>query len=272
MADKGSIHEVGVNCIFGHDHTVKVELGPDRRVLSVVSSCDAEKEETRGLIQLGTDPLSTCLGIKELFIDHVKSGDTIREYSMDARYTKTMLFPVGQYGAEFVRRVRAEREAQKEVDRAKARMAAQNDLVTRRLNEMLKDYGQHQLSAFGVSKNSQGKYEFGSKTATNRWSREPAKFFPVGVRNNGKWYVDRGFREQEQWYHIISSWGGDCPVCGNGYSHHCDTKGHKSKMEKWLMIGMQITSSEGQKLLKADPEHTFTYRKNAKNIVGVEFV
>lgn len=267
------VFEEEIPCVFGHNHTIKVTMTEKHEVLNVVSSCDAEAEETRGLWKLGTDPLTTCLGIKEQFIAHVKSGETLRDYDLPEQYRKHTLFRMGKMGAQRVREIRNEREELRKKEEARLREEAMNDHVTRRLNCILQERPERQLKAFGVTKNSQGMYVLGSMSQYNHWDRQPQQLFPVGLRAKGKWYVDRNFREHGNWYNIISKWGGECPVCeGQGYSHHSQSKGHKAKMEKWLMIALQMTSSEGHKLLQENPDHEFKYRKNMKNIIGVEFV
>lgn len=265
-----------VPCVFGPGglHEVTISLNENQMLDDIKCGCDEARAETEGLILLGTDEMTTCLGIRNTLIKHV-SGEESVAYRLPIAYQKTIVSKVGDIAARAAREVRTQRENLARQEAIQKQIAEETDHITDRLNQSIRnELFTTQAEVIEVVRrtiNDTRTYVLGSRVGRGYGS--PGAVKGIAVRRNGTWVFPKSFREHSGWQDIISDWGGTCGVCcGDGYRGHCRTKTHTKNMEKAIMFAAQVSSRDGMALKAADPEHEFTYRKNSRKLVGIEFM
>lgn len=266
-----------VPCVFGENgyHDVTIVLNENKMLEDIKCGCDEAREETEGLILLGTDEMKTCLGHRNMFIKQAKECIT-SSYGLPNEFTSTLLFSLGTVVAARVSKIRREREAEAEREKARRAMEAENDHVTLRLNEIIsKALGDEPARVIQIVRREQGGkkvYCLGTRGG-RAYNQNRGPFRTIAVRDQGEWVFPETFTEKGEWLNTTSSWGGFCGVCkGDGYRGHNHTKSHTKNMVKAIMIAGQATSSAGMRLLQKNPDHEFKYRKNSRTLVGVKTI
>lgn len=274
-----------VDCIFGHNHTITVEINADNTLGNVTTSCSSDSEETRGLILLGTDPMKTCLGYMECFIKHATGQVNYGSYSSAApkEYEGTMLYLAAKPIADRIRRKQVERQQQKEETEASERAQKEESLVCRRLREFMArpDVIGAAAAGFAILQEDDGRYTFNvkfDKTYDYRTcTYHASESLPLADRREGIWVVREDWEHKQRIYNRTGSWGGKCVTCqAHGNRDHDDTKNHRKILVKKAFIAMQATSALGMQLIKQYeseecPEEPleFKYRANQKQFLGV---
>jgi hypothetical protein len=271
-----------VDCVFGHDdHLITVTITDDRTLKTITSTCSADREETDGLILLGTDPMKTCLGYIDCFLKHAKNETS--GYDLSNLYKNTFLYFAGSAVATTNKEKRDARLREQAETKAKLEKEKGHDVVSRRLQEILEGTAGigHQTAAYMRVRKAEdtGKYTFytgtGSEYSYTTRLRGPENWVPVATRQEGVWVLRHDW-ETCGAHNTVSSWGGECAFCHlDGHRDHSDKKGHRRKFTKALMIGLQATGQAGMRLMKEGLTDkngdalTFKYRKNSKQVMGV---
>ena len=264
-----------VPCVFGPGgrHEVTITLNDKYMLEDIKCGCDAEREETEGLILLGTNEMSTCLGQRNTFLKHIK-GES--EYRLAREYqASAILFRVGSLVQSNVANLRRQRELEQQELQKRAQEEAENDHVTLRLNGIIREtIGEEPASVVSIvrrERNGQPMYVLGVR-GERQYPNPRGQLRTAAFRVQGEWLFRENYMRQA-WTSTVGSWGGHCAVCqGEGYRDHNGTKKHEKIIEKTIMLAAQATSGEGVRLAKADSEYEFTYRKNKKHIPGVRIV
>ena len=278
-----------VDCIFGHDHTITVEVNSDNTLGNVTTSCSADKEETQGLILLGTDPMKTCLGYMDCFIKHATREVSFNSYGNSAprEYMGTMLYLAATPIANEIQSKKNKRKRLQDAIATTEARKKEESLVCRRLREYMAKWvavgPAH--AAFAILQEEDGHYTFNVKfddsydyrTQTQR----PGKCLPIADRRNGVWEVREDWEHGGEVYNRTGSWGGTCVTCGaHGNRDHDHTNNHRKTFVKKAFIAMQATSAAGMKLIKdyealetdefrKQEPLEFKYRANQKQFLGV---
>jgi hypothetical protein len=278
-----------VDCIFGHDHTITVEVNSDNTLGNVTTSCSADKEETQGLILLGTDPMKTCLGYMDCFIKHATHEVSYTSYGRTApkQYMGTMLYLAAGPIANEIQNKKNQRRRLQDAISAKEAAKKEESLVCRRLREIMAKWiviGPAN-QGFSILQEEDGHYTFNvamdARYDYRTQTTKPGKHYPIADRRDGVWVVREDWEHGGSIYNRTGSWGGTCVTCGgHGNRDHDETKGHRKTLVKKAFIAMQATSAAGMKLIKkyealetdgaraAEPLE-FKYRANQKQFLGV---
>lgn len=278
-----------VDCIFGHDHTITVEVNSDNTLGNVTTSCSADKEETQGLILLGTDPMKTCLGYMDCFIKHATREVSYGSYGNQApkEYVGTMLYLAATPIANEIQNKKNERRRLQDAIETREAKKKEESLVCRRLREYMAKWvavGQAH-AGFAILQEDDGRYTFNVKMDDSydyrSQTKKPGKCLPIADRREGVWVVREDWEHRGEIYNRTGSWGGTCVTCqAHGNRDHDETKGHRKTLVKKAFIAMQATSSEGMRLIKeyeardtdaarVEEPLEFKYRANQKKFVGV---
>ena len=274
-----------VSCVFGDDHLITVEVGTDNTLGVVTTTCTGEaKEETEGLILLGTDPYKTCLGYMKAFLKHVNNENPSYNQTFDKEYKGTLLHLIGGTLNDKVRgKAEARRALVKEQEAIEAAKATSN-LVC----DMFKEHAYKALgpAADGIIfiKNPDNTYKACVAGRTSRYDYSTRKSVPldppaVADRVKGEWVIRPGALEPESAAFMTLDYGGRCVHCqAKGNRNHNTSVKHEKTLVKNVLIALQAASAEGVRLTKTvvDAEGntpTFTYRANMKieKLIGVRF-
>jgi len=279
-----------VDCIFGHDHTITVEVNSDNTLGNVTTSCSADKAETEGLILLGTDPMKTCLGYMDCFIKHATRQVQFNSYGSPqppSAYKGTMLFLAAGPISHEIQSKKNERQRLQDALATKEAERKEESLVCRRLREIMAKWivigPAH--AGFTIVQEDDGHYTFNVKFDAEydyrTQTKKPGKTLALADRRDGVWVVREDWEHRGEVYHRTGSWGGTCVTCGNhGNRDHDETKNHRKTFVKKAFIAMQATSAEGMKLIKdyealetdglrEQEPLEFKYRANQKEFIGV---
>jgi len=269
-----------IDCVFGDDHQITVKVNEDGTLGSVFATCSADKEETDGLILLGTDPMKTCFGYMDCFIKHVDGATN--PYSLPSVYQNTVLCNIGGPLKQKVEAKKSLRMRAKQDAEAKEAAKSIEGMIPRKLREYMVRHIGERNTAFAIRQEDNGRYTFNLVTGTryDSTSRKhvPTSFTAIADRVDGDWVVRYDWDDGGNAFRVTGSYGGWCEPCGkHGRRGHDETAGHIRNMTKVAFVGMQATSKEGMRLHKDDVRDkdgervTFTYRKNSKKLVGVRF-
>lgn len=270
-----------VDCVFGHDHYITVKVNEDKSLGNITSTCSADKEETEGLILLGTPPMKTCLGYIDVFLKHATEGKGLYDLPQEYRGTFLSLAAAPIQDAVNSKKRRRETERAEAAEREKAQ--ASEGLVQRRLREFIaKTLGTKRANLFSIRKEEGGRYTFNVQSNPTFDYRKQAHVagtsIPIADRVDGVWVVRHDWDANEEVFRHTGSWGGDCTFCGGrGNRGHDRKKGHVRQVTKAMFLAMQASSQAGIRIvrdgvLNKDGEPVeFKYRANSKNLVGVTF-
>lgn len=275
-----------VPCIFGDDHLITVEVGSDNTLGVVTTTCTGEaKEETEGLILLGTDPMKTCLGYMEAFLKHVNNPKASYSQDFCDEYRGTLLHLVG---GTINAKVRAKQEARlklvKEQEHLEEAKATSNFVCN-----MFKEHAYNALgpAAHGIifTKHEGNTFTASVVRPNTRYDYALQKSVqvkpaPIADRVKGEWVIRRGALIPGAIAFCTLDYGGRCVHCqAKGNRNHNGSQKHEKTLIKNVLIGLQATSAEGVRLTKSgitdkngDP-FSFTYRANMKQekLIGVRF-